>query len=110
MLVPRYRVLKRSASILKASGEYLTYQEEQTHPTTVLGVNAKSPAAILTALSTLLGGLGLALQAVFNNLQSGYWYDEHGVYTFTNNSIVSKLKDSVSVNQVLGLGVNTTQI
>lgn len=97
----KYRMLERSSSILKSCGEYLTYQEEVTRPTTVLGVKATSPAAILTALSTLIGGLGLALQSVVSNYGTGYWYDSNGVYTFTNTSL-TKLSQ-ISVNQVVGI-------
>jgi hypothetical protein len=83
----RYRTLKRSAAILTSCCEYLTYQEEVARPTTVLGVHANSPAAILTALSTLIGGLALALQAVVTNYDQGYWYSNDGVYMLTNSSL-----------------------
>ena len=73
--------LRGASSVLGIAGELISYHEETCSPTTVLGVHANSPFAVVAALSTLGAGIALLLQSGTDNLSAGYGYDEYGVYS-----------------------------
>ena len=71
--------LKGASAILGIAGDLVSYREEICNPTTVLGVQANSPFAVVTALSTLGTGIALLLRSCMDDLAVGYGYDERGV-------------------------------
>ena len=77
----RGTTLRGASSVLGVASELLSYHEEHCNPTTVLGVHANSPFAVVAALSTLGAGIALLLQSGTDNLAAGYGYDEFGVYS-----------------------------
>ena len=72
---------RAAGSVLGVAGELLSFHEEHCSPTTVLGVHANSPFAVVAALSTLGAGIALLLQSGTDNLAAGYGYNESGVYS-----------------------------